>query len=173
MDFKINRKYEIKKGITLIELLIYMAGFSILLTGFLSTSMYLQKQIQQQIFIYKAKECIYIKLDILQQYLNIAESVEIQDKSIRLLFNNKSVELGLNSIGNLEIRYIHAGVRKIISECTAIKLSNILFTMNKNSRTISAKNDIQVQIEFMDIRKKIINIQEHTTTPNLAPSPIF
>lgn len=98
-------KIQKNKGLTLIELLIYMSIFSIICLMVSSSVFYLQKIIQNNNQNYYVKNQIYTNLNILQQYLYKAH-VEVIDNNLRFFDKNNNLIL-IQKIDNKQIKNIY------------------------------------------------------------------
>ncbi len=145
-------------GLTLVELILYMSIFSILVTGFLSASVYIQKIIQSYTYDYKAKACIYEQLSILQQYKGVLAS--------------KVPSITLDQEKHMQLVYTYPQ-QKIIKICDLIKFEELVYTTKEKPRTISEKSEVNIKFSFFDIRHKLISFTETLIVYKVAPLPLF
>lgn len=154
MAYSINKHIK-GQGITLVEILVYMAIFSILVTGFLSSSFYIQKVIQARTYGYKTKQCMYDQLYILQQYARFVTRYTIENNVIILHTKYNQLTFSLNHDGNTEFTFDYpvANNKKIIQQCDNIRFTNLHFSFPVNPTTLTEKEVLEVSLEFFDNRK--------------------
>lgn len=157
------------RGVTLIELLIYMAIFSTLVVGFLAATFYLQRVIQSQAYIYMSKECVYQQLDLLQQHMRLATAVEVAT-GVTLFSPQDKIFLGLNPSGNIEFRYDRPGRgQKTIQQCGTTAFLHLSATRDSDPTTLTSATGLNVSIGFVDPRGR-----RHAITERLvAPRPVI
>lgn len=159
---------KINRGMTLIELIIYVSIFTILMTGFLSALFYIQRTIFAYTHIYKTKKCVYQQLSLIQDYLQISNNFQLAENYIKINTSNINTIFQLNNFGNFEINYLKNNApQKTIQQCGETRFSTITFTTTPTPQTLTEKTSIQATITFSDM-----NNHPHTlTTPLLAPPP--
>lgn len=160
---KENSMKNLQKGVTLIELVLYMAIFTVLMSGVLYSSMYLQGVMTYNAIEYKAKENIYKQLTLLQNHLNNAKEVAHDETGIYIISDFGSVEQTIHD-EQILIKYNFfsqlAGHKQII-QFPYMKFKTISFRKSKNSDTLQSKSIIYVDIERVDMRGKIQKTTEH------------
>ncbi len=70
-----NKKY--KRGITVLEMVLYMAIFSVFITGSFYISFYIQKVYEKNVSLYIHKSAVYFFLHLVQQHALHADSVDV------------------------------------------------------------------------------------------------
>lgn len=154
------------RGMTLIELLIYMAIFSTLVVGFLAATFYLQRVMQSQSYIYMSKGCVYQQLDLLQQHMRLATSVEVGTTGVTLSSPQDKISLGLNPSGNIEFRYDRPGrLQKTIQQCGTTTFLHLSATRDSDATTLTSATGLTISISFADLRGRTHVITERLVTP--------
>jgi type II secretory pathway pseudopilin PulG len=151
---KINTRTN--KGITLIELLIYMSIFSIICMMISSSMFYLQKIIQNNNQNYYYKNQIYLNLNILQQYLYKTQ-VELYAGDLNFLDKNNNKILS-QKIENMQIKNIYQNKSFIIDEFLYFKKYEI--SLMDNGRIL------KFDISWIDGRQKTQNLIEYLVVIN-------
>jgi type II secretory pathway pseudopilin PulG len=159
------------RGITLIELVLYMALFTILVTGVLYSTTYLQKTIEYNAFEYKARENIYRQLTLLQQYFAIADRVEVDGNTIKMQIKDKRVTQELRD-GRLVMVYAYPNQpEKEIEPYIGTKFETFsLHDINRDD-TLYAKSLFDVEVIRKDVRGKTKVVHEYILFPKVDFSP--
>lgn len=144
------------KGVTLVELLIYMSIFSIICLMVTSSVFYLQKIIQNNNQNYYVKNHIYINLNILQQYL-YSSSVKIVDNELKIFDKNNNLIL-TQIIDNKQIKNIYHNKNFVIDEYLNFEKYEI--NLIENNRLI------KFEITWLDSRGKVQNLTEYLVVIN-------
>jgi prepilin-type N-terminal cleavage/methylation domain-containing protein len=152
---KIIKKIQ-NKGLTLIELLIYMSIFSIILLMINSSVFYLQKIIQNNNNNYRIKNQIYFNLNILQQYL-YKNSVSVQDKNLNLFNKNNDLIL-TQKMENSQIKNIYQN--KEFEPLYSVYLEKYNVSLIDNNHLL------KIEISWKDNRGKIQNLIEYLIVIN-------
>lgn len=121
------------KGISLIELILYMSIFMFVFTTVISSTLYIQKMIQNNNYNYYVKNQFYMNFDILQQYL-YRNRVEFDGVNI-YFFDKNNVKIFTQNIENNNIKNIYRDKDISILEGVSIKQINIEFL--ENNRLLS------------------------------------
>ncbi len=145
-----------KKGLTLIELLIYMSIFSIICLMVTSSVFYLQKIIQNNNQNYYVKNHIYFNLNILQQYL-YNSSVKIVDNELKIFDKNNNLIL-TQKIDNKHIKNIYQNKTFIIDEYLNFEKYEISLTENNRL--------LKFDITWSDNRGKLQHLTEYLVVIN-------
>jgi competence protein ComGC len=144
------------KGLTLVELLIYMSIFSIMLLTINSSVFYLQKIIQNNNNNYYIKNQIYFNLNILQQYL-YKNSVSIQNQSFNLFNKNNDLIL-TQKMENSQIKNIYQN--KEFEPLYNVYLEKYNLSLIENNHLL------KIEISWKDNRGKIQNLIEYLIVIN-------
>jgi prepilin-type N-terminal cleavage/methylation domain-containing protein len=145
------------KGLTLIELLIYMSIFSIIFSMITSSVFYLQKIIQNNNQNYYIKNRIYFNLNILQQYL-YSSGIEVVNNDLKIFDKNNSLIL-TQKIENKQIKNIYQNKNFIIDGF-----------LNFEKYTVSSIDKgrvLRFDISWVDSRGKVQNLTEYLIVINL------
>lgn len=145
------------RGLTLIELLIYMSIFSIICLIVSSSVFYLQKIIQNNNQNYYTKNQIYFNLNILQQHL-YSTHVEIIDGDLNFFDKNNNLFL-TQKIENKQIKNIYQSKNFVIDEYLNLEEYKI--------ELIDKNRLLKFDISWFDNRGKIQNITEYLIVINL------
>ena len=144
------------KGVTLIELLVYIAVFSIIFLIISSSSFYLQKIIQNNNQNYYIKNQIYFNLNILQQYLNKSN---IQLSGNNLLFFDKNKRLILTQkLENNHLKNIYQNKNFVIDQYSNFHKYEISL--------LDKGRVIKFDISWLDNRGKVQNLTEYLIVIN-------
>ena len=150
---KINTK---NRGITLIELILYMSIFSIIFLTIMSSVFYLQKIIQTNNQNYYIKNQIYDNINILQQYLYKSQ-VSITSHTLTLLDKNNTLILNQTlQHGQLKNRYGNKTIT--IMEQVIFKAFNL--EMLDNNRVL------KIEFSWLDSRGKTQSLVEYLIVIN-------
>ena len=149
-------KTQKNKGITLIELLIYMSIFSIICLMISSSMFYLQKIIQNNNQNYYIKNQIYFNLNILQQYL-YKSHVDIDNNNLKIFDKNNNLIL-IQGIENNKIKNIYQNKSFIMDDDLKLEKYEISF--------IEKDRLIKFDISWLDNRGKYQNIIEYLIVIN-------
>lgn len=165
-------KYNVQsRGFTLVELILYMGLFTVLVSGVLYSSFYLQSVLQYNSTEYKAQENIYRQLELLQHHLAQATKVEVSTSSIRMYNSHGYVVQGLHS-GILHMIYTYEGKpEKDIDIYPFMNFSEFSFKREIVRDTLLTKSVVHVHIERVDIRGKVKGIDEYFIVPYLTTIP--
>lgn len=144
------------KGVTLVELLVYIGIFSIILFIISSSSFYLQKIIQNNNQNYYIKNQIYYNFNVLQQYLN-KSYVELSGNDLKFFDKNKRLIL-TQKIENNHIKNIYQNKNFIIDEYSNFQKYEISL--------IDKGRVIMFNISWLDNRNKIQNLTEYLIVIN-------
>ena len=133
---KIKTLYKQEKGMTIIELLIYMSIFSIIMLMIISSVFYLQKIIQNNNQNYYVKNQIYYNLNILQQYLykthvELSKNINGQDLSF---FDKENNLILIQKIENKKIKNIYKN--KAINIIDDISFDDLKIELLDNDRVL-------------------------------------
>jgi competence protein ComGC len=145
-----------KKGLTLIELLIYMSIFSIICLMVTSSVFYLQKIIQNNNQNYYVKNHIYFNLNILQQYL-YSSSVKIVDNELKIFDKNNDLIL-TQRIENKQIKNIYQNKSFVIDNYSNFEKYEV--------KLIGNNRLIKFDIWWTDSRGKVQNLTEYLIVIN-------
>lgn len=145
-----------KKGLTLIELLIYMSIFSIICLMITSSVFYLQKIIQNNNQNYYVKNHIYSNLNILQQYL-YRSSVKVVNNDLKIFDKNNNLIL-TQKIDNKQIKNIYQNKNFVIDEYLNFEKYEV--NLIENNRLI------KFDISWTDSRGKLQNLTEYLVVIN-------
>ena len=145
------------KGLTLIELLVYMGIFSIICLMVGSSMFYLQKIIQNNNQNYYIKNQTYFNLNILQQYL-YSSSVKIVDNELRIFDKNNNLAL-TQKMDNKQIKNFYSNKSFVIDEYLNFEKYEI--NLIENNRLI------KFDISWVDSRGKSQNLTEYLVVINL------
>lgn len=132
------------KGITLVELLLYMSIFSIIFVMTLSSIFYMQKIIQHNNQDFYIKNQLYVNLDILQQYFELA-SVKIIGNELNLF--DKSGALILAQ------KYENGHLSNIYKTKRFDVLRDVQIT-NYHPTLLSNGTLLKLDISYLDARQK-------------------
>ncbi|MES2622859.1 MAG: prepilin-type N-terminal cleavage/methylation domain-containing protein [Patescibacteria group bacterium] len=159
-----HKKYS--KGITLIELVLYMGLFTILISGVLYSALYLEEIIEYNSFEYKARENIYRQLELLQHYTIIAQHIEIGSSSIRMQIEKGSIIQELRE-GKLYMKYEYIDMpMKEFLVYPYARFIDFSFTKSTSSETLSAKTELKVHIDRQDTKGRHKFIDEYILAPS-------
>lgn len=156
MDQYINYKdYKKRKhGVTLIELVIYMGIFTLLVSGFLYTALYIQNILSHNTTEYKTQEQIYTQLNLLQHHLNSATDVELSSTSIKIT-NPYGYTKQYFQDNLLYMTYVYSFRSTLrIVPYPITQFTKFSFTQQPQHETLSANSIIWVDIERVDTRGK-------------------
>lgn len=155
-----NQNKNQKRGVTLIELLLYMGLFVILVSGVLYTAIYLQSVLQYNELEYKAEEQMYRQLSLLHQHMHSATRLEIGSSSIRIYGKYGYVEQYL-SHDFLHMKYVYAGkMEKDIVPYPFLKLQEFLFIRETGHESLLGNSLIWVQVRRVDIKGRTQTLKE-------------
>ncbi len=149
-------KINISKGVTLVELLLYMGIFSILFLTITSTVFYLQKIIQNNNQNYYVKNQIYTNLNILQQYM-YKNSVVLDSQNLQIIDRNGNTVL-TQKIENNQLKNIYSNSEFLIND-------KIFFT-TYNISQLEKDRLIKFEISWLDSRGKSQNFTEYIIVIN-------
>jgi uncharacterized protein YnzC (UPF0291/DUF896 family) len=152
-------KININKGLTLVELLLYMSIFSILFLTITSSVFYLQKIIQNNNQNYYIKNQIYTNLNILQEYMykNRVE-LDSQDlQTIKIIDKNGNTVL-TQKIENNQLKNIYSNSEFVVNE-------KIFFTIY-NLSLLEKDRLLKFEISWLDSRGKLQNFIEYIIVIN-------
>ncbi len=144
------------RGVTLVELLVYIGVFSIIFLIISSSSFYLQKIIQNNNQNYYIKNQIYYNLNILQQYLN-KSYVELSNNDLKFFNKNKNLIL-THKIENNYIKNIYQNKNFVIDKYLNFQKYEI--SLIDNGRVI------RFDISWLDNRGKVRNLIEYLIVIN-------
>ncbi len=157
MAQSINNK---KRGVTLIELVVYMGIFMILVSGVLYSALYMQKILEYNAIEYKTQEQIYRQLGLLQQHVNSATRVEMGSGSLRIYNRFGYVEQVLQE-KILHMKYVYAGKPDIdIIPYPYIRLEKFTFTKETGHETLFGNSILSVEIVRSDLKGRLKKIRE-------------
>jgi type II secretory pathway pseudopilin PulG len=149
---KINKN----KGLTLVELLLYMSIFSILFLTITSSVFYLQKIIQNNNQNYYVKNQIYTNLNILQQYM-YKNLVTVEGQEIKIFTKTGDLIL-TQKIEKYQLKNIYTNSEFFIND-------KIFFT-NYNISQIEKNRLLKFEISWLDSRGKSQNFTEYIVVIN-------
>lgn len=141
------------KGLTLIELLIYMSIFSIILLMINSSVFYLQKIIQNNNKNYYIKNQIYINLNILQQYL-YKNYITVNDADLNIFNRNNDLIL-TQRLENNQIKNIYKDKWFYIADNVYLQKYDLSLIANKSL--------LKIEISWNDDRNKSQKLTEYLT----------
>jgi competence protein ComGC len=144
------------KGLTLVELLLYMSIFSILFLTITSSVFYLQKIIQNNNQNYYVKNQIYTNLNILQQYM-YKNLVTVEGQDIKIFTKTGNLIL-TQKIEKYQLKNIYSNSEFVIND-------KIFFT-NYNISMIEKNRLIKFEISWLDSRGKTQNFTEYIVVIN-------
>lgn len=150
------KSFMINRGVTLVELLVYISVFSIIFLIISSSSFYLQKIIQNNNHNYYVKNQIYFNLNILQRYLN-KSSVKLLNNDLKFFDKNKNLIL-TQKIENNHIKNIYQNKDFILDQYMSLEKYEI--SLIDNGRVI------KFDISWLDNRGKIQNLIEYLIVIN-------
>jgi Tfp pilus assembly protein PilE len=139
------------RGITLIELLVYMGIFSLLFLVISSSVFYMQKIIQSNNQDFYVKNQIYRNLDILQQYLKKC-SVVVLSGEVRFLDKNNNVVLTQKLAQN---HLVNVYRDKSFDPINGIKIDGYQASIIENGRVL------QIVFSYTDARGKSQRLTEY------------
>ena len=122
-----------KKGITLIELIIYMGIFSFIFITTISSLFYIQKIIQSSNESYYTKNQIYNNLNILQQYL-FSFSVTVENGELNFFDQYNNLVFTQKVEGNVLKNIYPSG--KVFESMPYINIDNLYFDMMNRDEVI-------------------------------------
>lgn len=170
-------KFPRNKGITLIELLVYMSLFAILIIILFSTVFYIQ-----QIFSNKKVESVmriqvYEHLHLLQQYTEKAEKVHLATSSVTLYMYVSTDPVALQSIsqyieeGSLVLEYIYneSSLSKKIYPYELTRFEEFTFQKINTANellTVSRQGLIEARAIWKNPKQKLISLHEVIYIPN-------
>ena len=150
---KINLK---NKGLTLIELILYMSIFCFIFLIMMSSVFYLQKIIQTNNQNYYVKNQIYANLNILQQYL-YKSGVQINNQELKIISKNGNVELTQKLENNsMKNTYSNKGFNP---------MENVLL-LKYTVELIDGGRTLKVDFSWLDSREKTQNFAEYLIVIN-------
>ncbi len=140
------------KGITLVELLVYMAIFSIIFLSILSSVFYLQKIIQDNNQNYYVKNQIYFNLNILQEYLYNSQ-IKIENNELQISDGSDNLIMTQYlASSTLKNKYVN----KEIDPLPLVQLETYAFELTDNNRILkfetswkNNRNKIQTLTEYL------------------------
>lgn len=144
------------KGLTLIELLVYMGIFSIICLMVSSSVFYLQKIIQNNNQNYFIKNQVYYNLNILQQYLYYTR-VEIKAGDLNF-FDKNNMHVLTQKIENKQVKNIYKDKSFVINDNLNLEKYDITFTDKDRL--------IRFDISWVDNRGKTHNFTEYLVVIN-------
>lgn len=151
---KLIKFKQTKRGITLIELVVYMGIFTLLVSGFLYTALYMQNILSYNATEYKIEEQIYRQLNLLQHHLNSAIDVELSSTSIKITNSYGYMEQYFqNNLLYIVYLYPSRSVLDIIPY-PITQFTKFSFAQESQHETLSANSIIWVDIERIDTRGK-------------------
>ena len=153
---KIIFKNNKNKGLTLIELLIYMSIFSIILLMINSSVFYLQKIIQNNNRNYYIKNQIYLNLNMLQQYL-YRDYVTVDNKGLNI-FNKNNDLIMTQSLENNRIKNVYKNKWFYIVDNVYLQKYNISL--------IDDNSLLKVEVLWNDDRGKSQNLTQYLIVIN-------
>lgn len=158
-----NQNKNQKRGVTLIELVLYMGLFVILATGVLYSAVYLQSVLQYNTLEYTADEQVYRQLGLLQQYMSNSTKVEVSSSSLQIHGKYGYVEQ-YTSNNFLHMKYVYVGKpEKDIILYPYLKLEKFAFFREIGHETLFGNSVIWVKVERKDGRGKIKILHEWLT----------
>ncbi len=144
------------RGLTLIELLIYMSIFSIIFIMITSSVFYLQKIIQNNNQNYYVKNQVYQNLNILQQYL-YRSRITITDQSLNLFDKNNKLIFTQNlDQGILKNTYEH----KTFNGIEQVNFERYNLELTDNNRIL------KIEFSWLDNRGKVQNYMDYLIVIN-------
>lgn len=139
------------RGITLIELLVYMGIFSLLFVVITSSVFYMQKIIQSNNQDFYVKNQIYNNLDILQQYLR-KSGVVVSNGEVRFLDKDNNTILTQKL---MESHLVNTYRDKSFDPIHGIKIEGYQASIIENGRVL------QIDFSYTDARGKSQKLTEH------------
>lgn len=161
-----------KRGVTLVELILYISLFTILVMGVLSSVVYLQSVLQYTALEHVNREQIYRQLDILQQYLVTATRVDIATTTIRIYGRYGYIEQYVDQgVLRMIYHYDDGLLQKNIVPYPYLRLKDFSFTKNPRNfvdETLFKKGSISVRVAWLDNKKSVKYFEETLLSlPNL------
>ena len=141
------------------ELLVYMGIFSIIFLFIMSSVFYLQKIIQNNNENYYVRNQIYSNLNILQQYLQKSR-VELEGSNLKLFNKNNILVLTLE---------VTNGQPKNLYSSKSFDTFRYLHFEKYEIQLIDEGGMLQVDISWLDGRKKVQNLREYLIVINRNP----
>ncbi len=146
-----------KKGISLIELIIYISIFSIISIMITESLFYIQKIIQNNNQNYYIKNQIYNNLNILQQYL-LSNRAEVVDEHISILDRNNNI-IFEQILEDGEYKNIYNS-RLQFKPMENIKIENIKIEFTEENRLI------RYQISYKDQYQRVHDMTDYLIVIN-------
>ncbi len=150
---KINLK---NRGLTLIELILYMSIFCFIFLIMMSSVFHLQKIIQTNNQNYYVKNQVYANLNILQQYL-YKSGVQINNQELKIISKNGNVVLTQKLENN--------GMKNTYSNKEFNPMENVLM-LKYAIELIDSGRTLKVDFSWIDSRKKTQNFTEYLIVIN-------
>ena len=144
------------KGVTLIELILYMSIFSMIFLMIMSSVFYLQKIIQTNNQNYYVKNQLYENFNILQQYL-YKSHINITNKNLNFFDKNNTLML-TQKINQKHIQNVYKN--KAITQMEYINFETYNLELLNNDRIL------KIEISWLDNRGKSQNLIEYLIVIN-------
>jgi hypothetical protein len=159
-QFIIYKNKNKKRGVTLIELVLYIGLFVILVSGVLYSAIYLQSVLQYNTLEYTAEEQIYRQLGLLQQHMQSATKVETGSSSIRIYGKYGYIEQYLHGY-LLHMKYVYVGKdEKDIILYPFLKLQEFSFIRENRHESLLGNSVVWVEVARRDMRGKVKKLKE-------------
>ena len=160
-----------KKGMTLVELILYMGLFTLLILLVFSTTFYMQKLFEDKLGEYAVRRDMYMHLRMLQEYLAVTERIDIEENSFTLHMKNNSLIKIRQTLenGKINLAYIYSDVSK--NKRFAAYQSDIfdqfqLTIASSTLPTLHTLSTIRADIGWKNMRHKELQIIEFLAIPN-------
>ena len=160
-----------KRGVSLMELILYMGIFVMLVIGVLYSALYMQKVLEYNAVEYKAQEQTYRQLGLLQQHMNSAGKIEVGSSSLKIFSRYGYMEQFLQD-KTLHMRYVYP--QKPILEIIPypyLRLEKFSFVLETGHETLLGNSMLKVEMERLDSRGKPKTLQERIIAPTLPKNP--
>lgn len=160
-----------KKGMTLVELILYMGLFALIILLVFSTTFYLQKLFEDKLGEYAIRRDVYMHLRILQEYLVGTERIELGDNSFIFYMKNDSLQEIRQTLENgkinMEYRYTDISKNKkfVVYELDIFD-SFQLSASSSTLPTLYVESRVKALIRWKNTRHKELEITEFLTIPN-------
>ena len=144
------------KGLTLIELILYMSIFSMIFLMIMSSVFYLQKIIQNNNQNYYVKNQVYENLTILQQYL-YKSHITITNQNLNF-FDKNNRQILTQKLDQKHIQNVYSN--KTVTPIQYINFEGYNLQLLDNGRVL------KIEISWFDNRRKLQVLTEYLIVIN-------
>ncbi|MBC7766704.1 prepilin-type N-terminal cleavage/methylation domain-containing protein [Arenimonas sp.] len=144
------------KGLTLIELILYMSIFSMIFLMIMSSVFYLQKIVQNNNQNYYVKNQVYENLTILQQYL-YKSHITITNKNLNF-FDKNNKQILTQKLDQKHIQNVYSN--KTVTPIQYINFEGYNLQLFDNGRVL------KIEISWFDNRRKLQVLTEYLIVIN-------